>query len=141
MSAEETELARLTWADATERVNRCREKLQKATDAGCDDVVIDTLQLQLDAAIAKAEGAYTEYARQMATWISDAPKRWDVVLAASTANIDGGALPAIAFGFRGGTESPVTVALIMTELGWRKFQKELDHAITNAVRESRKGSE
>lgn len=137
MTTEDTETARVKWADAVADANACREKLELAKDAGLDDFTIDGLQMELDAAGILAESTYQVYGEAMRTWMEDAPRRWDFVIAASTASIDDQALPAIVFGFRGGVEAPVTVTMIMPEFGWRKFQKEVDRAITQAVRQAR----
>jgi hypothetical protein len=75
---------------------------------------------------------------KQSNWVIEAPRRCDPTVVASISRAGDEVLPSISFAFQGLTpEDLITVTLIATEFDLRKFQKNLDKAITLALREAR----
>jgi hypothetical protein len=138
---EEVEVARVTWAEAVDAANDANDRLEMAIQAGDSDFVIEARTFERQDASAAADVAYQAYLASMANWVTEAPMRHDFVMVPTACKLpSGNVLPSVTMGFRGGTESPVTVTLVLSELDWGRFRKEIDKAITLAIRESRKRS-
>ena len=136
---EEVEAARVGWAEAVDAANEAVDRLETAIADGEIDFVIEMRTTERQAAGDVADKAYQAYLATMATWINDAPKRSDFVIVPSACQLPNGKyMPALSMGFRSGTEAPVTVTLVLTEIDWGRFRKEVDKAITLATKESRK---
>lgn len=135
----DTEAARVAWASAVETSNATADLMERAIETGDNDFLIETLATKLEQARETVDLAYKAYLVTMENWIAEAPRRYDVVVLPSVFQSEAGRrIPGLTFAFRGGVEAPVTVALLNVESDLRKFQKELDKAITTAIRESRK---
>jgi hypothetical protein len=135
----ESEAARVVWADAVAKAGDAAELLQKAYESDATQFDIEARTFDLEDAQARSDETYAAYLETMTNWVTEAPRRGDYIMASATATLeDGTVLPSVIFGFRGGTEAPITVSFVTTEIGLRKFQKELDKAISEAVRTIRK---
>lgn len=134
----DNETARIRWADAVADANNAADAHQAAIDTDQGEFMIERRRREHEESQAKVDTTYRAYLATMGHWIDEAPKRWDVVVVGAVATIEDRLIPAVTFGFRGGTEAPVTVTLVNTEIDLRRFQKKLDKAITDALREVRK---
>ena len=135
-----SEEARTAWADAVAEANERGDAHQAAVESRADEFTIERRKHLHEQAQSAVDAAYKVYLTTLSDWVSEAPRRFDVVLVAAVARIEDRLIPAITFGFRGGTDAPVTVTLVNTELDLRRFQKQLDKAITDALRETREQS-
>ena len=134
----DTETLRHAYAEAVAECNDLQDVIADARARGNPDEedTIEEAEAALLVAQEKADKAYEAFAQASANWVTDAPRRFDAVMVAGTASTTSGlVVPTVTFGFRGSTDDePVTVTLINDEVQLRKFQRDLDKAITEAVR-------
>jgi hypothetical protein len=72
------------------------------------------------------------------SWVKDAPKRINPIVVGSTCEIGDTKSPAVSMAFHGLRPfDTISVTLIGTEFDLRKFQKDIDRAITAALRDVR----
>ena len=73
-----------------------------------------------------------------AKWVKEAPKRVNPIVVASTVSDGDHIVSAVSMAFQGIKDADMTtVTLLGSEWELRKFQKDLDRAITLALREVR----
>ena len=70
-------------------------------------------------------------------WITDAPRRTHGQVEPAMIELDEIRYPALALAFQGADAEPVTVTLVGNERALRDFQRQLDRAITGALRKCR----
>jgi hypothetical protein len=71
-------------------------------------------------------------------WVSQAPKRINPIVVASVSQVNDDKIPGISIAFQAIKEADMTtVTLIGSEFELRKFQKDIDRAITMSLREVR----
>ena len=137
------EVIRRQWTDAVADANEITDAIADGKLAGMDPDgdEMKSLEAQLVLVRAAADRAYSAYAKATANWATTAPRRFDCVITANTAVTESGLkVPALSFGFRGGDGPPLTVTLVNVEEDLRKFQANLDKAITTAVRACREAN-
>jgi hypothetical protein len=71
------------------------------------------------------------------SWVHTAPKRLAPVVLGSVAEGEDFIAPAVSLAFYGlEADKVITVTVVATEFELRKFQKDLDRAITRALRQA-----
>jgi hypothetical protein len=76
------------------------------------------------------------------TWLDEAPRRTHAVVHPATIEApDGLVYPALAFAFESPDAEPITAVVVGREMDFRRFQKQLDKAITDSIRKAREVSE
>lgn len=137
MTTSDPEELRIAWTAAVEAANELADAIADAKMLGVEvhGDELKELENEHQKAKDKVDRAYSAYAKATANWATTAPRRFDCVITANTALTESGLrIPAISFGFRGGDGPPLTVTLVNVEDDLRKFQANLDKAITSAVR-------
>ena len=71
-------------------------------------------------------------------WVTEAPRRIYGHIEAATLELDGEVVPALAFAFESPDSEPITAIVVAYEADLRKLQREMDRAITEALRTVRK---
>ena len=76
------------------------------------------------------------------TWLDEAPRRTHAVVHPATIEApDGLVYPALAFAFESPDAEPITAVVVGREMDFRRFQKQLDRAIRDAIRKLHEVSE